>query len=133
MMRGHIVDKINEIDDKLFFLREKINRSISDLNTRAVHEASKSIISLILRREDLMTQEDSHQEKTIENHIENDKVEIELAYNEGNLGKAHHLEDQLASLERYHTAHPEDHHDPSDFELYCEDNPSAVECKIHDN
>ena len=35
-----------------------------------------------------MTQEDSHQEKTIENHIENDKVEIELAYNEGNLGKA---------------------------------------------
>ena len=47
MMRGHIVDKINEIDDKLFFLREKINRSISDLNTRAVHEASKSIISLI--------------------------------------------------------------------------------------
>ena len=71
MMRGNIVDKINEIDDKLFFLREKINRSISDLNTRAVHEASKSIISLILRREDLMTQEDSQQEKTIENHIEN--------------------------------------------------------------
>ena len=65
MMRGHIVDKINEIDDKLFFLREKINRSISDLNTRAVHEASKSIISLILRREDLMTQEDSHQEKPL--------------------------------------------------------------------
>lgn len=23
MMRGNIVDKINEIDDKLFFLREK--------------------------------------------------------------------------------------------------------------
>lgn len=80
-----------------------------------------------------MTQEDSQQEKTIENHIENDRVEIELAYNEGNLGKAHHLEDQLASLERYHAAHPEDHHDPTDFELYCEDNPSAVECKIHDN
>lgn len=129
MMRGNIVDKINEIDDKLFFLRDKINRSISDLNTRAVHEASKSIISLILRREDLMTQDS----KTIENHIENDRVEIELAYNEGNLGKAHHLEDQLASLERYHAAHPEDHHDPTDFELYCEDNPSAAECKIHDN
>jgi hypothetical protein len=133
MVRDNIVEKIEEIDDKLFFLREKMNRSISDLNTKAVHEASKSIISLILRREDLMKQEESQQEKTIENHIENDKVEIELAYNEGNLGKAHHLEDQLASLERYHEAHPEDHHDPTDFELYCEDNPSAVECKIHDN
>ena len=44
-----------------------------------------------------MSQEEAPQEKTIENHIENDKVEIELAYKEGNESKAHHLEDQLAS------------------------------------
>lgn len=79
-----------------------------------------------------MSQEEAQKEKTIENHIENDKVEIELAYKEGNESKAHHLEDQLASLERYHEAHPEDHHDPSDFELYCEDWPEAVECRMYD-
>lgn len=133
MVRDNLVERIDEIDDKLFFLREKINRSISDLNTKSIYETSKSIISLILRREDLMKQEESRQEKTIENHIENDKVEIELAYNEGNLPKAHHLEDELQQLEAYHINHPDDHHDPTPLELYCDANPSEPECLVYDD
>ena len=43
-----------------------------------------------------------------------------------------HIEEELESLERYHARHPEDEHDPTPFELYCDDNPDAIECKIFD-
>lgn len=80
-----------------------------------------------------MSLEETAQEKTIESHIENDKVEIELAYQYGNLPKAHHLEDELNQLETYHANHPEDHHDPTSLELYCNNNPSAPECLVYDD
>jgi len=44
-----------------------------------------------------------------------------------------HIEAQLESLEKYHEAHPEDHHDPTDFELYCDENPDADECRIYED
>ena len=43
-----------------------------------------------------------------------------------------HVEDELGSLERYHARHPEDEHDPTSLELFCDDNPNANECKIFD-
>ena len=43
-----------------------------------------------------------------------------------------HIEEELESLERYAADHPEDDHDPSALELYCNDNPEALECKIYD-
>jgi DNA-directed RNA polymerase specialized sigma subunit len=43
-----------------------------------------------------------------------------------------HVEEELESLEKYHSRHPEDSHDPTSLELYCDDNPTAFECKIFD-
>ena len=43
-----------------------------------------------------------------------------------------HVEEELASLQRYAERHPEDSHDPSPLELYCDDNPNAMECKKFD-
>lgn len=43
-----------------------------------------------------------------------------------------HVEEELESLERYQSRHPEDLHDPTPLELYCDDNPTASECKIFD-
>ena len=44
-----------------------------------------------------------------------------------------HTQEELDSLQRYHARHPEDNHDPTPLELYCDDNPDALECKIYDN
>ena len=44
-----------------------------------------------------------------------------------------HTADELQHLEKYHDAHPEDHHDPTAFEMYCDENPEAEECKIYEN
>lgn len=43
-----------------------------------------------------------------------------------------HTEEELESLERWAQTHPNDDHDPSPFELYCNDNPNALECRIYD-
>ena len=43
-----------------------------------------------------------------------------------------HAEEELEALERYHANHPEDEHDPTPLELYCNDNPDASECRIYE-
>ena len=43
------------------------------------------------------------------------------------------VEDELQQLENYQKNHPQDDHDPSSLELYCDENPDASECKIYDN
>jgi hypothetical protein len=43
-----------------------------------------------------------------------------------------HVEEELESLEKYHNNHPEDEHDPTPLELFCDQNPDALECKVFD-
>ena len=44
-----------------------------------------------------------------------------------------HTEEELASLEIYKANHPEDYHDPTALELYCELNPDALECRVYED
>ncbi len=44
-----------------------------------------------------------------------------------------HIESELQDLKLYQEHNPEDHHDPTPIELYCDSNPSADECKIYDD
>jgi hypothetical protein len=44
-----------------------------------------------------------------------------------------HIEEELEALEAYKTNHPEDSHDPSPLELYCELNPNALECRVYED
>lgn len=69
--------------------------------------------------------------ESIQKHIEHDKKIIEdpLASSQSR----RHAEEELESLERYQSRHPEDDHDPTSLELYCDDNPDALECRIYDD
>jgi hypothetical protein len=44
-----------------------------------------------------------------------------------------HIEHELDALERWVETHPNDHHDPTGLELYCNDNPDALECRMYDD
>lgn len=70
-------------------------------------------------------------EKSIEDHILKDKKILDDPLVSSQSRR--HVEEELGALERYHARHPEDQHDPTALELYCDDNPGAIECKIHDN
>ena len=74
--------------------------------------------------------------ENIEAHIEKDKKILEDPLTSPQ--QRRHVEEELHDLDDWVENHKEeieagDHHDPSPLELYCDQNPSALECKIHDN
>ena len=68
---------------------------------------------------------------SIEQHIEADREE--LADPQLSPQRRRHIEGELEELEAYAERHPEDHHDPTPLELYCDSNPSALECKVYED
>lgn len=68
---------------------------------------------------------------TIEEHIEKDRKILDDPQVSSQARR--HVEDELEQLENYHKNHPEDHHDPTPLELYCDANPNALECRMYDD
>ena len=44
-----------------------------------------------------------------------------------------HTEEELEALKTYKKNHPEDDHDPTALELYCDLHPDALECRVYDD
>jgi len=44
-----------------------------------------------------------------------------------------HLEEELKRLEEFKSHHPEDSHDPTPLEVFCDLNPEAPECRVYDD
>ena len=44
-----------------------------------------------------------------------------------------HTEEELEALKSYKINHPEDSHDPTPLELYCDTHPDALECRVYDD
>ena len=71
--------------------------------------------------------------KSIDEHIQKDQSELEAAKATGDQAKQRHLTEELKSLEEYKEHNPEDKHDPTSLELYCDANPDAEECRVYDD
>jgi hypothetical protein len=69
--------------------------------------------------------------ENIEQHINKDKEE--LSDPQISSQRRRHIEDELQQLEAYHERHPEDTHDPTALELFCDTHPDASECKIYED
>jgi hypothetical protein len=70
-------------------------------------------------------------DRTLQQHINDDRDELDNPNT--NSQRRRHLEDELGSLEKYQVNHPDDDHDPSGLELYCDLNPEALECRIYED
>jgi hypothetical protein len=66
----------------------------------------------------------------IEQHILKDKKILDDSMISSQTRR--HIEDELESLENYQTNHPNNDHDPTPLELYCDAHPDALECKIYE-
>lgn len=69
--------------------------------------------------------------ENINTHINYDKKIIEDPTTSSQSRR--HAEEELEQLERYQASHPNDDHDPTPLELYCNDNPDALECRMYDD
>ena len=68
---------------------------------------------------------------TIDQHIQKD-VEI-LNDPTTSSQSRRHIEEELVALKAYKVNHPEDSHDPTALELYCDANPHALECRVYED
>lgn len=70
-------------------------------------------------------------DRTLQQHINDDKDEL----NDPNTNsqRRRHLEGELDALEQYQVNHPDEDHDPTPLELFCDTNPNALECRIYDD
>jgi hypothetical protein len=68
---------------------------------------------------------------TIDQHIQKNKEILDNPQTSPQSRR--HTEGELVELEAYKQNHPEDSHDPTTLELYCDANPDAVECRIYED
>jgi len=69
--------------------------------------------------------------ENIQKHIEHDKKILDDPLVSSQSRR--HAGEELEALEKYHANHPEDDRDPSPLELFCDANPSALECRIYED
>lgn len=70
-------------------------------------------------------------DRTIQQHINDDKSELDDPNT--NSQRRRHLEDEINALENYRMNHPNDDHDPTSLELYCDTHSDALECRIYED
>jgi hypothetical protein len=68
--------------------------------------------------------------ENIESHIKKDKEILDDSTISPQMRR--HTQEELTDLEVYAKNHPNDHHDPSALELFCDKNPSADECRVYE-
>ena len=69
--------------------------------------------------------------ENIETHIQKDKELLDDPTL--SLQMRRHTEGELKDLQAYQERHPEDNHDPTSLELFCDANPNAPECLVYDD
>jgi hypothetical protein len=69
--------------------------------------------------------------KNIDEHIAKDKEILDDPVISPQARR--HTQEELEALEAYKINHPEDDHDPTPLELYCDLNPEALECRIYED
>jgi hypothetical protein len=69
-------------------------------------------------------------ERSLQQHINDDKDELDNPNTSSQ--RRRHLEGELDSLEKYQVNHPDEDHDPNPLELFCDENPDALECRIYE-
>jgi hypothetical protein len=68
--------------------------------------------------------------RTLQQHINVDKDELDSSNISAQ--RRRHLEDELEALNHYQKNHPNNDHDPTGLELFCDSNPEAPECRMYE-
>lgn len=69
--------------------------------------------------------------ESIDTHIQKDKKILDDPQTSPQARR--HTQEELTALESYKANHPGEDHDPTSLELFCDANPSALECRVYDD
>tara|TARA_S200002703_G_scaffold88157_1_gene76098 strand:- start:210 stop:611 length:402 start_codon:yes stop_codon:yes gene_type:complete len=118
---------------------ESITNAVKDAGIQQIHpNKMEAYAEYLVEKMSSQNKKDKYYHKnteinmeSIEKHIEKDKEILQDPTLSPQMRR--HTADELEHLERYHKEHPEDHHDPSSFEMFCDENPDADECRIYED
>ncbi|MFN7677483.1 MAG: CP12 domain-containing protein [Cyanobacteriota bacterium] len=70
---------------------------------------------------------------TIHEQLQTYRSELEEAKSKGDQAIARKLEQRIQDLEEYQQRHPETAEAPSPLEVFCDLNPSNINCRVYDD
>ncbi len=70
---------------------------------------------------------------TIGEQLQTYRSSLSEAQSKGDLAIARKLEQQIRELEEFQQRHPEEAEAPSPFEVFCDLNPSDINCRVYDD
>jgi hypothetical protein len=70
-------------------------------------------------------------DRSLQQHINDDRDELDNPMISAQ--RRRHIESELDALEQYQVNHPDDDHDPTNLELYCDTHPDALECRVYED
>jgi hypothetical protein len=69
--------------------------------------------------------------KNIDEHIARDREILDNPQTSPQSRR--HTQEELEALQKYKNNHPNNTHDPTPLELYCDSHPDAAECRIYED
>ena len=69
----------------------------------------------------------------LERHIETAKRELAAANQQGDQPRARHYISELTNLLIYKQNHPDESHDPTTLEVFCDMNPDDPKCRVFED
>lgn len=70
---------------------------------------------------------------TISDQLQSYRSELAQAQARGDQAIARKIEQQLRELEAFQQRHPDEAQAPSALEVFCDLNPSSVQCRVYDD
>lgn len=70
---------------------------------------------------------------TIGDQLQTYRLALTEAQAKGESAIARKIEQQLAELEAFQQRHPEEAEAPSALEVFCDLNPSSIQCRVYDD
>lgn len=70
---------------------------------------------------------------TIEEKLHSYRADLAQSRANGDEAIARKLEQQITDLEAFQQRHPEEGEAPSPFEIFCDLNPSDINCRVYDD
>jgi hypothetical protein len=70
---------------------------------------------------------------TIQEQLQSYRLELADAESKGDKAIARKLEQRIQELEAYQQRHPEAAEAPSPLEVFCDLNPSNINCRVYDD
>jgi hypothetical protein len=70
---------------------------------------------------------------TITDQLQTYRSALAEAQDKGDQAIARKIEQQIRELEQFQQRHPEEAEAPSPFEVFCDLNPSDINCRVYDD